>query len=90
MDGVHLVAGEAGVLAAVRLVDVLNVEAAGGGDVDAVVRWQGRAVAAGPGDAGLRLAGGAALQGHALAHQHLRVLGLDHKAGPRWEGDTIR
>lgn len=83
MDGVHLVAGEAGVLPAVGLVDVLDVEAAGGGDVDAVVRGQGRAVPAGPGDAGLGLTGGAALEGHALAHQHLRVLRLDHETGPR-------
>lgn len=84
VDGVHVVGGEAGVLAAVGLLHVLDVQPSGRGDVDAGVAGQRRAVPFGPGDPGLRLARGAAFQGHALSHQHLRVLGLDDKTGPRW------
>ena len=83
MDGVHVVGREAGVLAAVGLRHVLDEQPPRRRGVDAGVGRQRRAVPFGPGDARLGLTRGAALQGHALPHQHLRVLGLDHEAGPR-------
>lgn len=84
VDRVHVVGGEAGVLSSVGLPHVLNIQPAGGGDVDAGVVGEGAAVPFGPGHPGLRLTRGAALQGHALPNQHLCVLWLNHKTGPRW------
>lgn len=82
MDGVNVVARKAGVLSAVSLIDTLNVKTAGGCDVDAGVHRQGRLVSFSPCYSGLRLTRRAALQCHALPHQHLSVLWLDHKTRP--------
>ena len=81
VDAVHRVGGEAGVLPAVLLLHVLDVEAAGRGDAHPRVRGHGAAVAPGPGDLRRGVARGAAFQGHTLPDQHLCVLGLDNK---RW------
>lgn len=82
--GINIIGGEARVLSSISLLHVLDVEPSGGGDGDAGVVGQGRPVTLRPGHPRLRLARGAALQGHALPHQDLRVLGLDHKTGPCW------
>lgn len=82
VNGVHVVAGEAGVLAPVSLVNVLDVEPPRGGDVDAGIAGQWAAVSSGPRHPRVRLTCSAALESHALSNQHLRVLGLDHKTGP--------
>ena len=79
VDAVHRVGGEAGVLPAVLLLHVLDVEAAGRGDAHPRVRGHGAAVAPGPGDLRRGVARGAALQSHTLPDQHLCVLGLDDK-----------
>lgn len=82
--GVNIVGGKTGVLSSISLDHILNIEPSGGGDVDASVVGQRCPVGLCPGDPRLGLACGAALQGHALSHQHLGVLGLDHKTWPCW------
>lgn len=68
MYGINIIGGKAGILSSIGLGHVLDVEPSRGGDVDASVIGQGCPVALCPRDAGLRLARGAALQGHALSH----------------------
>lgn len=93
--GINIIGGKAGILSSISLDHVLNIKPAGGGDVDASVVGQGCPIALCPGDPGLRLACGTALQGHTLSHQHLSVLGLDHKTWPCWRsrgrggGETV-
>lgn len=84
MYGINIVGGKTGVMSPIRQVHVLDIKPSGGGGVDAGVVGKGCAVPLGPGHPGLWLARGAALQGHALSHQHLSVLGLDHKTWPCW------
>lgn len=84
VDSVDIIGCETGVFSSVSLRHVLDIQPARGGDVDASVTGQGAAVAFSPGHSGLRLACGAALQGHALSHQHLCILRLDHKTRPCW------
>jgi hypothetical protein len=81
VDAVHTVGRKAGVLPAVALDDVLDVEATRGGDIHPRVYWQGRPVTSCPGDLWQRMACGTTLQGDTLAHQHLCVLRLDYKSG---------
>ena len=90
VDAVHGVGGEAGVLPTVLLLHILDVEAARRGDAHPGVRGHGAAVAPGPGDLRWGVARGAALQGHTLPHQHLCVLGLDHKRRASCRGRQIR
>lgn len=85
MDSVDIIGCETGIFSSVGLHHVLNIQSTRGGDVDARVCGQGAAIPFGPGNSGLWLACGAALQGHALSHQHLRVLGLNHKTWPCWQ-----
>lgn len=84
MYGIDVVGGKTGILSPISLDHLLDIKPSRRGDVDASVVGQGCPVALCPGDSGLRLACGAALQGNALSHQHLRVLGLDHKTWPCW------
>lgn len=79
---IHIIGGKTCVLPPIRLVHILDVKPSGGGDGDAGVVGQGCAIALRPRDPGVWLARGATLQGHTLSHQHLGVLGLDHKAWP--------
>ena len=89
VDAVHRVGGEAGVLPAVLLLHVLDVEAAGRGDAHPRVCGHGAAVAPGPGDLRRGVARGAALQSHTLPDQHLCVLGLDDKRRASCRGRQI-
>ena len=92
MDGVQVVGGEAGVLPLVCLHHMLDEQPPRRGGVDTGIGRQGSAGPLGPGDPGLGLACSATLQGDTLPHQHLCILGLDHKTGPRWGrkvGDEI-
>lgn len=84
--GINIIGGKTGVLSSISLDHILNIKAPGGGDVDASVVGQGGPITLCPGDPGLRLACGTTLQGHTLSHQHLSVLGLDHKTWPCCSG----
>lgn len=79
MNGVNVVGGKTGVLPSIGLDHLLDVEPPRGSGADASVTGQRCTVTLRPGDPRLRLAGGAALQGHAFSHQHLRVKRLDDK-----------
>ncbi len=85
--GINIVRGKTGILSSISLGHVLDVKSSRRGDVDASVVGKWRPIAFCPGDARLRLACGAALQGHALSHQHLSVLGLDHETWPCWRSE---
>lgn len=90
VDAVHGVGGKAGVLPAVLLLHVLDIEAAGRGDAHPRVCGHGAAVAPGPGDLRRGVARGAALQGHTLPDQHFCVLGLDYKRRASCRGRQVR
>ena len=81
MDAVHTVGRKARVLPTVALVHILYIQPSRGSDIHSRVNRQGCPVTSGPGDLRQRVAGGAALQSDALAHQHLCVLRLDYKSG---------
>lgn len=80
--GINVIGGKAGVLAPISLHHILDEKPPRGSGVNASVVGQGGPVSLRPGDSGLRLACGTALQSHTLAHQHLCVLGLDHETWP--------
>lgn len=82
MYGVNIIGSKAGILAPISLDHILDVKASRGSDVDAGVIGQGCPVTLSPGDPGLWLACGAALQCYTLPDQHLCVLGLDYKTWP--------
>lgn len=90
MYGINIIGGKTRILSSIRLNHVLDVKPSRGGDVDPCVIGQGCPVGLCPGDPWLWLACGTAFQGHALSHQHLGVLGLDHKTWPRWRGRMRR
>lgn len=99
MYGINIIGGKTGILSTISLDHILNIEPTRRGDVNASIVGQGRTIAFSPGDPGLWLACGTALQGHTLSHQNLCVLGLNHKTwscwkdggeGRTWEGVWIR
>lgn len=85
MYGINIIGGKTGVLSSISLYYILDKKASRRGDVDASIVGQGCPITLCPGDPGLWLACGAALQGHTLSNQHLSVLGLDHKTWPGWK-----
>lgn len=85
MHGINIIGGKTGILSTISLDHILNIQPTRRGDVYASIVGQGRTIAFSPGDPGLWLTCGTALQGHTLSHQNLCVLGLNHKTWPCWK-----